>query len=294
MRKHGPLFSVLDRARNLCHSVTCQAAVICQIKFAIAGMIIHSLQCHPLDTGNMAYSYNQLRHETRLISEKFGKPQFYRDLRDELDRAASLAESSAVVRMARDAIAGSGDSLGHGFYHARMVAIESGAIVFSEAGTGPDRDRLAELVMAAGYLHDIKRHEKDHPAKGADEARRILTGPLDTGEIDIITFAIRNHEAFKEPEFSDECPYMLIASSLYDANKFRWGPDNFVHTLWDMAESMNAAPEMILRYYDRGIESIVKIRDSFRTETGRTYGPEFIDIGLLISEEVRKMLAKCS
>ncbi|HOO73381.1 MAG TPA: HD domain-containing protein [Spirochaetota bacterium] len=242
----------------------------------------------------MTYSYNQLRHETRLISEKFGKPRFYRDLRDELDRAASVAESSAMVRMARDAIAGSGDSLGHGFYHARMVAIESGAIVFSEAGTGPDRDWLAELVMAAGFLHDIRRNEKDHPAKGADEARRILAGTLDARDLDIITFAIRNHEAFKEPEFSDEHPYMLIASSLYDADKFRWGPDNFVHTLWDMAESMNAAPEMILRFYDRGIESIVKIRDSFRTATGRTYGPEFIDIGLLISEEVRKMLAKCS
>ncbi len=83
---------------------------------------------------------------------------------------------------------------------------------------------------------------------------------------------------------------LLVSSALYDADKFRWGTDNFTRTLWDMAESLGAGPDLILRYYDRGVAAIRRVRESFRTDTGKRYGPDFIDIGLELSLRIRLML----
>jgi hypothetical protein len=38
------------------------------------------------------------------------------------------------------------------------------------------------------------------------------------------------------------------------------------------------------------MKGILGIRDTFRTATGRRYGPEFIDLGLKIGEEIHKFL----
>ncbi|HOW81379.1 MAG TPA: hypothetical protein PK573_02360 [Spirochaetota bacterium] len=242
----------------------------------------------------MPYSYDQLRRSSFLLAEKSATPRFYRDLRGELEDSRALESAFPVITLARKTIADSGDSLGHGLYHAEKVAIEAGAIVRREMQPGPERDRLSALAVAAGYLHDIRRSEKSHPEKGANEARLVLDGRMDPSDIEIVAFAIRNHEAFREPEAAESPAALLVSSALYDADKFRWGADNFVHTLWDMAQSMGATPGMILLHFDRGISSIRKIRGTFRTDTGRMYGPEFIDIGLALSEEIRCMLRECS
>jgi len=34
------------------------------------------------------------------------------------------------------------------------------------------------------------------------------------------------------------------------------------------------------------MERLTKIRNTFRTDTGKKYGPQFIDIGLAIGEEL--------
>ena len=260
-------------------------------------IIPHVLLDKPPGTGFhlcMAYSFDELRRNAGILAGKTRVPKFYTDLRAEIEASRELAHTSTVIGLARKTISDSGDSLGHGFYHAEKVAIEAGAIVFRETAPGPERDRLAELAITAGYLHDIRRSEKNHPEKGADQARLVLAGHLEAADIDLVAFAIRNHEAFREPDTAGGQGALLVSSALYDADKFRWGPDNFVHTLWDMAQSLDATPETILLYFDRGISGILKIRDSFRTPTGRIYGPDFIDIGLDLSEEVRALLRGCT
>jgi hypothetical protein len=38
------------------------------------------------------------------------------------------------------------------------------------------------------------------------------------------------------------------------------------------------------------MKGIARIKETFRTETGKTYGPEFIDLGLQIGEKVLEFL----
>jgi len=159
------------------------------------------------------------------------------------------------------------------------------------------------LVQVAGLLHDIKRKEKKHSIKGAQFAQTFLsTGgyPLTANEIDIICNAIKEHEAFQKDssgnrertdhnrrdsgsatiQNSFRLWHSLISNALYDADKFRWGPDNFAHTLWDMVVFSNTPlPEFVRRYPD-GMTILEQIKGTFRTATGKKYGPDFIDLGL--------------
>jgi len=38
------------------------------------------------------------------------------------------------------------------------------------------------------------------------------------------------------------------------------------------------------------MKGIARIKDTFRTETGKVYGPEFIDLGLAIGEKIYRFL----
>lgn len=227
-----------------------------------------------------------LREKAALIAQSVSEPRFYREKPEEMEQSMFVDSNSSIVEFAKKAVINRGDKIGHGYRHARKVAIESGAIVYSEKGFSPDSNRLAEIAIIAGYLHDIKRDEKDHPAKGARAAEELLSGKMDDHELLMVTFAIRNHEAFKQHETIENCDIMLLADSLYDADKFRWGPDNFIYTLWDMAESMNLTLDFIMKNYEKGVEGIKKIKTTFRTSTGRQYGPDFIDRGLEIGGEL--------
>ncbi len=82
----------------------------------------------------------------------------------------------------------------------------------------------------------------------------------------------------------------LLSDTLYDADKFRWGPDNFTETLWAMIASRGIPLQALLPRLLPGIEGIRKIRDSFRTPTGREYGPDFIDRGLTIGRRLHAAL----
>ncbi|MBF0235023.1 MAG: HD domain-containing protein, partial [Desulfamplus sp.] len=164
------------------------------------------------------------------------------------------------------------------------------------------------LVQVAGLLHDIKRKEKKHSIKGANFARAFLsTGgyPLTTNEIDIICSAIKEHEAFQkvktdQKESGDnikknsnhdlQTTPSLISNALYDADKFRWGPDNFTHTLWDMVIFSNAPLNDFIKRYPDGMAILEQIKGTFRTDTGKMYGPDFIDIGIEAGNRLFKII----
>ena len=78
----------------------------------------------------------------------------------------------------------------------------------------------------------------------------------------------------------------IISNCLYDADKFRWGPDNFAHTIWDMVGFFNPPLKAFIFRYPKGMTLLKKIRGTFRSGSGKQYGPQFIDMGIAIGEEL--------
>jgi hypothetical protein len=151
---------------------------------------------------------------------------------------------------------------------------------------------LVVYVQIAALLHDIKRKEKDHTIAGSNEARRILNDFLiDDSYKRYIVAAIRNHEAFKEVLESEDEKAELISNSLYDADKFRWGPDNFTTTLWLMLDSNDMPVEKLYENFSGNLKYIERVKATFRTQTGKKYGPEFIDMGIIIGQAIYKEMS---
>ena len=189
--------------------------------------------------------------------------------------------------------------------------------------TDSDIKKNMILIQIAGLLHDIKRKHKNHAQKGAEFAEKFLKTGYDLSSDDIyfVCNAIREHEAFKNnhgssnAQLSKNTSYknnaahngdyednkagaikmyhkeknnlktaLFLSGALYDADKFRWGPDNFTHTVWDMVMFSDTPFEEFKKRYPSGMAKLAEIKDTFRTDTGRKYGPEFITLGIKIGE----------
>jgi len=242
--------------------------------------------------------YQRLRDRSREIAALMPMPRFYRDHQAACEHADYLLGTHPVTTRLYEFVALElEDDYGHGLQHAFKVALDAGALMLVEGATaGYDDtylDRRVIVVQCACLLHDVKRKEKDHSTAGADYAREILqTYPFSTAELEDICLAIRNHEAFKEYVAIDTHEGALAADCLYDADKFRWGPDNFMYTLWDMVAFYDPPLETFIEHYPRGMTAIQKIKDTFRTKTGQRYGPQFIDIGLAIGEKLYDLIQR--
>ncbi len=111
-------------------------------------------------------------------------------------------------------------------------------------------------------------------------------------EIDGICQAIRNHEAFVTPTACRRPSFQLISDCLYDADKFRWGPDNFTATVWSMVAPVDIPLSVLLDHFIPSLGGIERIKSTFRTGTGRKYGPDFIDRGLQIGMLIYRRLCE--
>ena len=236
--------------------------------------------------------YLEIRKIARRIAARYPLMDFYDDHRVEVSDSLRFYQSDAVmVRLHEEMTACLDDDFGHGMGHVEKVSLDAGVLALIESGNnGLGRHQThRNLLMAqcAGLLHDICRKEKSHAEKGARRARRILkTYPLSPAEITRVCAAIRNHEAFTPTDRPLAAPAGMISDCLYDADKFRWGPDNFIHTIWDMVAFINPPLERFVDHYPKGMNLLKRIRPTFRTETGRRYGPQFIDVGIAIGEEL--------
>ncbi len=231
----------------------------------------------------------EARKLTRRIARVAGPPIFYCDKKREVEGSRRLFRSSPLVNECLNLVRERKDGIGHGIVHVRKVAIDAGAISLIEsspAHTRPVVRRIVLLAHVAGVLHDIRRLEKDHARLSAGEAGRLLARfDLPKQEVEAITGAIGNHEAFQPAAPLEDPLARFLSDALYDADKFRWGPDNFTDMIWDMVEYRNASLDAVLKRFLKGMEGIERIRDTFRTETGKTYGPDFIDRGIKIGME---------
>jgi hypothetical protein len=230
---------------------------------------------------------------SRKIAAEVGTPRFYLEKKREVALSRELFTADPLVKEGIRIVEERGDCYGHGLTHVRKVAIDAGALILIEEGGGFPGDRMLRIVLLAhlaGLFHDIRRAEKDHADRGADEVVKLLTSfPIRDDECAEIAGAIRNHEAFRPPPDAGSAEH-LLSDTLYDADKFRWGPDNFTETLWAMIIPRGIPLRTLLPRFLSGIEGIRKVRESFRTATGREYGPDFIDRGLTIGRRLYEEL----
>ena len=240
------------------------------------------------------HEYRRAIDLSRKIAAEVGTPRFYLERDTEVALSRNWFAAEPLVEETLRIVGERGDCLGHGLIHVRKVAIDAGALILIEEGGAPADERVRRLVLLAqlaGLLHDIRRSEKNHAERGADEAAGILAAfPLRAEELAAVTGAIRNHEAFK-PFRTDAGPSeRFLAGALYDADKFRWGPDNFTETLWAMIIPLGIPMQTLLPRFLAGLEGVRKVRESFRTAAGREYGPDFIDRGLTIGRRLYEEL----
>lgn len=232
--------------------------------------------------------YNQIRGMARKVVTRFATPRFYMDFSRECTLSKHIFESDPIIlALKREILPMLENDFGHGRRHSVKVSRDAGALMVIEAGLmGYDDTAIlnrVRLAQSAGLLHDIRRKETDHAVRGADFSRKLLKSyPFSTFECEDICLAIRNHEAFKTTIPVDTPEGRLVGDCLYDADKFRWGPDNFVDTVWDMAICLNIPLKEFMERYPKGMAILSQIKTTFRTDTGRRYGPQFIDTGLAI------------
>lgn len=240
--------------------------------------------------------YLEAQELSRRLASEIEPPRFYQDKQDEHEESRRAFESDPAVGRALAIVEERGDVLGHGLSHVRKVAVDAGALVLIEMDRGAceeEKRRALLLAHLAGVLHDIRREQPEHAQRGADEAEIILEDfDLEERERAAIVQAIRNHEAFKPAVPLDDPSLQLISDALYDADKFRWGPDNFTETVWLMVAPFKVPLAALLGHFDTSLEGIVRIKDTFRTPTGREYGPDFIARGLQIGERLHSELSQ--
>lgn len=237
-------------------------------------------------------NYQDLRRLCLEFAADIGPPLFYAHQHIPLQASLQAFEGNETVQRCLTMVAEKGFFAGHAEDHIRKVAVEAGTIILIEKSGLPTRgrgqERLCFLAHVAGVLHDIKRSEPNHARVGAIEAGNLLEGlDIAEDEREMIVRAIANHEAFQAHEPLGDPDGQLLSDALYDADKFRWGPENFTDTLWEMlALRKSENIPLLFERFPRGLEGIIRIRDTFRTETGRRYGPDFIDRGLEIGRRL--------
>jgi hypothetical protein len=240
--------------------------------------------------------YEEMIANARVIAASFPQPRFYVSCREPLNLSRSLFDEDAQVMRCRTLVLRElNDDFGHGISHSEKVALEAGALAYIEAERlsldGSLRRNACLLAQISGLLHDLRRGEKDHAKASAIAASNVLEKcSISPEEGGYVQQAIANHEAFVEPKKINSPVGQMISDALYDADKFRWGPDNFTHTLWQMLRSSRARIAPLIRKFPEGMEGISWIKKTFRTGTGKIYGPEFIELGLRIGEKIYEFL----
>ena len=236
--------------------------------------------------------YKRIRQIARQIVARFPPPVFYSEQAAICKHAEEAFRRDPIIKDLQDFVAAQmDDNLGHGLGHATKVAHDAGALMIIEGPRAGYSESLLNrqvcVVQCAALLHDIRRKVRNHSKIGAEYARQVLKAfPLSDDErLDICT-AIRNHEAFTNGVAIDTPHGGILSDCLYDADKFRWGPDNFTDTIWKMVAQSNPPLSKFVSGYPRGMRRLAGIRATFRSTTGQKYGPQFIDLGIDIGNEL--------
>ena len=242
-------------------------------------------------------AYLSLKKKSREIAQELEVPSFYTTYEKEMGISYEVLNTTPILLACKDYLDKNLLHPAHGIAHAETVAFDAGVIVMAETDVNNlDNPLTRDLVVytqAASILHDIKRNDDDHAYKGsiaADEflkSRNVLMPWRG-----YVVKAIKNHEAFKKVEAPENDNAGLISNALYDADKFRWGPENFTKTIWLMVLNEKVPIRTFYESFLKNLEFIKKIQYTFRTKIGMQYGPEFIKKGLHIGKELYNELSR--
>jgi hypothetical protein len=239
--------------------------------------------------------YNRLKKFTDSVAADVGMPRFYIEQSAAVDRSSVLFETEPNLLAILTLLQDKENFPGHGLTHVSKVARDAGALVLIDGvdiAKGEQLIRLVFLAHLAGLLHDIKRKEPDHALRGAETAAAMLkTLEIEEIEITSVVQAIANHEAFQSFRVLDHPVDQLLSDALYDSDKFRWGPDNFTETLWAFIKPEQIDIAALMQHIPSGLDATSRIKDTFRSTTGKEYGPDFIDRALEIG---RRLYLYCS
>lgn len=246
----------------------------------------------------MENSITRLQKIAVHFASKYGLAEFYSRFSHHHAKARHMYFAHPLVQMVRQHVKPElmkVDCLGHGRIHCRKVSWDCASLISIElsAVSVPKEqiERMMMLGLVAGLFHDICRLEENHAERGAQRAARELRSfPLSPEEIVAICRAIRNHEAFMKPIKCSDPMGQLLSDCLYDADKFRWGRDNFIHTLWCIMEHQKITTEDLIQRFPWGIQGIKRISSTFRTVTGKYFGIEIIEQGLALGMDIYRYL----
>lgn len=121
----------------------------------------------------------RLQREAERIASKHPPPEFYIRFKAPQALARKLFFTSPVlVRLRRMVEPCLQEDLGHGLYHSTRVSLDTATLIAVELEADQiqpiKRERLMQLGLIGGLLHDICRNEEQHAAAGALKAARIL------------------------------------------------------------------------------------------------------------------------
>jgi hypothetical protein len=236
--------------------------------------------------------YQRIRAQALKIAAKYPPADFYQSYAEEIQHSADVFIQDALIIELRDFVQSTIENdFGHGMDHANKVAIDAGALIAIEGKRAeclPSRvAHLVRMAQCAGLFHDIRRKEENHARKSAEYAAEVLkTYDFANADVGDICVAIRNHEAFKDTEDAATLEGAMLSDCLYDADKFRWGPENFTHTVWDMVIFGKIPFQKFIMHYPKGVAFLEKIKPTFRSAAGKACGPQFIDLGLAIGRDL--------
>lgn len=239
-------------------------------------------------------AFIKIRAMAHRIVSAFPQPDFYRQFQAANDLSQRIFKGNPLVGKVHCLVSQKleGD-FGHGLEHAVKVSRDAGTLMIIESrGEGISSQAITRRVcvaQCAGLLHDMKRKQADHAHQGAIYARKQLQlYDISRDEIEDVYCAIDNHEAFQKVRDLKPARRALTSACLYDADKFRWGPDNFQRTIWDMVSFAGLPLNLFVEQFPSKMQGLVKIKETFRTPTGQQYGPQFIDMGLAIGHKLYK------
>jgi len=232
----------------------------------------------------------EFRKEARTIAQSLGVAEFHRACQADCEHSHEhFFDHPVIFRLREDVIPFLYDDYGHGIEHAKNVAIDAGAIVLAESRQ-VDRDicrRMVLLAQVAGLLHDICRLDEEHARHSAEASRRILAPyPLSAEDRDIVAQAIACHEISGPATPLGDPIRQCVAGALHDADVFRWGPDYFVTMLWEICDYEEWPLSAIIDRFPTAMQHATSRAACFHTATGRAYGPDLIERGLVVSRRM--------
>jgi hypothetical protein len=235
-----------------------------------------------------------LKQEAKKLAAARKQPPFIEVCKMELEQSRQhFFDNPLILNLQQECLPLLYDDTGFGIEHAKHTAIDAGALALKDySGPQYDTRRLVLGAQVAGMLHDICRTEGEHAERGALIAEMKLSRyDVEPELIKNVKDAVSRHEDIEADEPVDEAS-AAVSACLYDADKFRWGPDFFTTFFWEMTDYLTDPPETFPEAFKLSVESLPGYLSTFRTSAGKRFGNAYIEFGMDFAPKVQPLLKR--